>query len=125
MILMAVIDLQNIVKQRLMDIARMNPSMTAEETYFDGESGLWCLIAISGSDGRTIEYDFIESEDSWRRTDVAIEYSLAALEQVKVLVIVPDMALAGVLELVKDYGAEGIFVSDHSAMELVPLPLAY
>lgn len=125
MIPMAVIDLQNIVRQRLMDITSLNPSLVVGETYFDGESGLWCLITISNGNGRAIEYDFIESEVSWKRTDVAVEYAQAAMEQVKVLVIVPDQVLADVLELVRDYGVEGVLVSDHSAMDLVPLPLAY
>jgi hypothetical protein len=125
MILMAVIDLQNIVRQRLDVLTKLNPSMSTKDVYFVGESGLWCLVSISGSNGRIIEYDFIESENSWKRTGVAEGYALAASELVRVLVIVPDQALADVLELVRDHGAEGVLVSDYSAMELLPLPLAY
>jgi hypothetical protein len=122
---MAVIDLPNIVRQRLADITRWNTSMSAEDIYFDGESGLWCLIVVRTLGGRTVEYDFVESEDSWKRTDAAIEYAEAAFMQVKVLVIVPDQTLANVLELVRDYGADGVLVSDYGAMELIPLPLTY
>jgi hypothetical protein len=125
MMLMAIIDLPNIVRQRLSDINKRNHSMRAEEIYFEGETGLWCLVTITADSGRTVEYDFIESEESWKRTDVAVEYAQAAMEQVKVLVIVPDQALADVLELVRDYGADGVSATDYGAMELVPLPLAY
>jgi hypothetical protein len=124
-LLMAVIDLPNIVMQRLRDITKQNPSMKAEDIYFEGETGLWCLITISNGDGRTVEYDFIESEQSWNRTEVAVEYAQAAMEQARVLVIVPDEALPDVLELVKGYGADGVRVTDYRAMELVPFPLTY
>ncbi len=122
---MAVIDLPNIVHQRLRDITIQNLSMIAEELYFDGGSGLWCLITIRRGDGIIVEYDFIESEESWKRTDAVIEYAEAAMEKVRVLVIVPDQALANVLELVGDFRSGGILVSDFSAMELIPLPLTY
>ena len=120
---MAVIDLINIVDQRLADIAKLNPSLRVEEFYFEGETGLWCLITIQGNEGGTIEYEFIESEDSWKRTDVAAEYSEAALEQVEV--VVPDQALADVLMRVRDYDAQGVSVADYSFLGLIPLPLTY
>ena len=122
---MAVIDLMNIVDQRLADITKLNPSMKVEEFYFEAETGLWCLITIQGNEGGTIEYEFIESEDSWKRTDVAAEYAQAALEQVKVMVIVPDQGLADVLMLVRNYDAEGVSVADYSFLGLIPLPLTY
>jgi hypothetical protein len=122
---MAVIDLMNIVDQRLGDITKQNPSMTAKELYFEGEDGLWCLISIVGGGGRAIEYDFIESDNSWKRADAVSDYAQAALGQVKVLVIVPDQVLVDVLFMVRDYDAQGVSVSDHSAMDLIPLPLTY
>ena len=120
---MAVIDLMSIVDQRLEDITKQNHSMTVEEYYFGGETGLWCLITIRGSEGRTLEHDFIESTDSWKRADVAADYTQSALEKVRVVVIVPDLALPDVLLLVRDYGAEGVQVTDYTAMGLLPLPL--
>jgi hypothetical protein len=120
-----VIDLTDIVRQRLMDIVTQNPSMTADDIYFEGQTGLWCLVTVSNGNGKAIEYDFIESEDSWKRTDVAMDYFQAAMEPVNVRVIVPDRALADVVELIRDQGAEGVLVSSHSAMGLIPLPLTY
>jgi hypothetical protein len=122
---MAVIDLMNIVDQRLADITRQNPSMKVEEFYFEGETGIWCLITILGKDGNVLEHDFIESEESWKRTDVAAEYSQATLDRVKVIVIVPDQALAEVLTMVRDYDARGVSISDYSFLGLIPMPLTY
>ena len=122
---MAVIDLTSIVDQRLADITKLNPSMKADEFYFEGETGLWCLITIQGSGGRVIEYDFLESEESWKRKSAITEYIQASMEQVKVLVIAPDLSLADLLLLVRDNDAEGVLVSDYSAMGLIPMPLAY
>ena len=121
---MAVIDLVNIVEQRLADIARQNHSLSTE-LYFAAEAGLWCLITIRGSGGRTIEHDFIESEESWKRPDAVTEYAQAALDQVKVMVVVPDQALPDVLLLVRNYDAEGVSVADYTFLGLMPLPLIY
>ena len=122
---MAVIDLVNIVEQRLADIARRNPSLTTEELFFAGENGLWCLITIRGSEDRTIEHDFIESEESWKRPDAGTEYAQAAMDMIKVMVIVPDQALPDVLLQVRNYDAEGVSVADYTFMGLMPMPLIY
>ena len=122
---MAVTDLKNIVDQRLEDITKQNRSMTADELYFEGETGLWCLITILGSEGRAIEQDFLESEDSWKRKSALTEYLQSTLEQVKVMGIVPDRSLADVLILIRDNGIEGVLVSDYSATGLIPMPLTY
>jgi hypothetical protein len=121
----AVIDLVNLVDQRLQDIIEQNPSISADEFYFTEETGLWCLITIIGSGGRAIEYDFIESETSWKRANARIEYFQVLLEQVKVMIIVPDQSLADVLLMVRDTDAEGLLVTDYSALGLIPLPLTY
>lgn len=122
---MAVIDLVNLVDQRLQDIIEQNPSMTADEFYFTEETGLWCLITIIGSDGRAIEYDFIESETSWKRANARMEYFQVLFEQVKVMIIVPDQSLADMLLMVRDTDAEGLLVTDYSAIGLIPLPITY
>lgn len=122
---MVFVDLVNIVDQRINDITKQNPSMTAKEFYFSSEEGLWCLITIIGSSGKTIEYDFIENESSWKRPDALLEYNQAAQERIKVIVIAPDDVLADVAILVKQYDGPDIVVSDYSAMGLIPMPLVY
>ena len=115
----------NIVEQRLADISEQNPSLSVEDLYFAGEAGLWCLITIRGSEGRVIEEDFIEGGESWRRTSAVNEYAQAALDQIKVMVVVPDQALADVVLLVKNYDAEGVSVADYTFLGLMPMPLTY
>jgi hypothetical protein len=122
---MAVIDLMSLVDQRLEDITKQNPSMSAEELYFEGDHGLWCLITIRSGQGRTIEHNFVEGEESWKRPDAVLEYNQAAMEMIKVIVIVPDTALPDVMALVRNYDGQDVVVTDYSAMGLIPLPLAY
>jgi hypothetical protein len=122
---MAIVDITHLVDQRLKDIKKQNPSMGAEDFYFEEEDAIWALVTILGSGDRPIEYDFIESEESWRRESALTEYFQAALDQVKVMVVVPDMSLADMLTLVKFSGLNGILVTDYSAMGLIPLPLTY
>jgi hypothetical protein len=122
---MAIVDLVGLVRQRIDDIMRQNHSMTANELYFQGENGLWSLITIQTSSGKAIEYDFIEGEESWKRPDAVLEYEQAAMENVKVVVIVPDEAIADVLILVRNYDDMGVRVTDYSAAGLIPLPLTF
>jgi hypothetical protein len=122
---MAIVDLVGLVQQRIDDIMEQNHSMTANELYFSGENGLWSLISIQGSSGKIIEYDFIEGEESWKRTDAVLEYDQAAMENVKVVVIVPDNAIAEVLIQVRQYDGDFVKVTDYTAAGLIPLPLAY
>jgi hypothetical protein len=92
-----------------------------EDTYFQWEEGAWCLITIrdEGS-GEGLEYDFIETEESWKRPDAVLEYNEAAYEQVEVVVIVPDHSFDEVVALVTRAGYLGIIISDYSAMALSP-----
>jgi hypothetical protein len=122
---MAIIDLIDLVEQRLRDISKQNPSMTTKELYFSSEEGMYCLITITGSAGNAIEYNFIESENSWKRPEAMLEYNQAALDRVKVIVIVPDDAFPDVVIMVKNYDGLEVIVTDYSAMELIPMPLTY
>jgi hypothetical protein len=72
---MAVIDLVNIVNQRLNDITSQNPTLTVDEIYLRGETGLWGLITKIGIGGKTIELDIIESDISWKREQAAKGYA--------------------------------------------------
>ncbi len=122
---MAIIDLVNLVEQRLEDIREQNPALIVSEFYFSGETGLWSLITIQGREGDVIQYEFIESETSWKRAEAVLEYNQASLELVKVVVIVPDSVIADVLSLVRNFDGQGVLVSDYSAAGLIPRPLAY
>jgi hypothetical protein len=123
---MAITDLVGLVEQRLRDISKQNPSMTTKEFFFSSEEGLFCLITVMGSAGNEIEYNFIESETSWKRPEAVLEYNQATLDGLKVAVIVPDEALADVMILVKNYDdGRGVIVTDYSAMGLIPMPLTY
>ena len=53
------------------------------------------------------------------------EYAQATLDQIKVMVVVPDQALPDVLFLVRNYDAEGVSVADYTFLGLMPLPLSY
>lgn len=122
---MTVIDLVNVVDQRQRDVTSHSPSLTVERIYLGGEAGLWSLINIKGSEGKTIGIDFSESDLSWKRDETTEEYALAARDQVNVVVIVPDQVVAEVLLLAKAYDVHGVIVSDYSPMGLIPLPLTY
>lgn len=118
---MAVVDLMDIVAQRKAHIEENCCDVRAEEIYFSGESWIWCLLTIrDDASGEALEYDFIETEDSWKRPDAVLEYNEAAYEQVEVVVIVPDSSFEETVELVTRAGYLGIFISDYSAMALAP-----
>lgn len=118
---MAVVDLKDIVDQRIVQIEEDYADVRTEETYFFGESGVWCLLVLlDKSSGKILEYEFIETAESWRRPDAVLEYNEAAYERVDVVIVVPDQSLEEVAELVTRAGNPEIIISDYSAMELVP-----
>jgi hypothetical protein len=120
-----IIDLMNLVDQRIEDIQRENPSLKATEVYFESEEGLWALVNVQNSEGITIEYEFVESETSWKRPEAVLEYNQASLEMVKVVVIVPDEAMVDVMLQVKNYDGTDVVVKDYRELGLMPMPLAY
>jgi hypothetical protein len=118
---MAVVDLKDIVDQRITQIKHDYADVWTEESYFSGKSGVWCLLTILAKGSREVlEYEFIESADSWRRPDAVLEYNEAADEHVDAVVIVPDNSFEEVVELVTRAGNPEIIISDYSAMELLP-----
>lgn len=122
---MAIIDLVDLVQQRISDISKQNPSMSTKELFFSSQEGMFGLITIIGAAGNVIEYDFIESETSWKRPEAVLEYNQALLEGVKVVVIAPDDVLADLTNLVKNYDGERAVVTDYRAAGLIPMPLTY
>jgi hypothetical protein len=118
---MAAIDIMDIVDQRKAQIEEDYIDVRTEDTYFTGEMGAWCLLTIHDENtGEALEYDFIETGESWRRPDAILEYNEAAYEQVEVVVIVPDNSFDEVVVLVARAGYLGIIISDYSAMALSP-----
>lgn len=121
---MPAVDLIDLVEQRMAQIAEDDPDSEAEATYFVGETGPWGFITVRDEEvGEVIGFEFVETGESWRRSDALAEYNEAASEEVEVVVIVPDEDLVEVAELVHEVGEPNVQVSDYAAMELVPMPL--
>lgn len=123
-IAMTAVDLMDLVDQRLEDMSDDDESIVAEERYFMSEFGPWGFIVVMDDEGEIIGFEFIESEESWRRPEAMLEYNAAADAEVEVLVIVPDEAFADVVEMIYRSGDPIITISDYSAMELITRPLA-
>lgn len=121
---MAVVDIMDIVDQRVAQIEEDDPELDIEDTYFVGEMGLWCLLTISDEEiGEIVEFEFVESAESWKRPDAVLEYNEAVNDDTEVLVIVPDESFMEASELLARAANPGISISDYQAMELVPQPL--
>ncbi|MDW5562674.1 MAG: hypothetical protein SA339_05555 [Methanomassiliicoccus sp.] len=122
---MAVVDLIDLVDQRLAQFEADEEEIRTEETYLAGETGIWCLLSIfdDGTD-ELIGFEFIETAESWKRPDAILEYNETVTEGFNVLVIVPDDSFVEMNELLARAGDSTIMVSDYSAMELVPRVLA-
>lgn len=118
---MAVVDLKDIVDQRKAQIEELDAEARTEDTYFSGESGIWCLLTVWNDRFEELtEIEFIETAESWKRPDAVLEYNEAAVEEVDVLVIVPDGSFVNAAELITRAGDPGIAISDYSAIGLVP-----
>lgn len=118
---MAVVDLVDLVDQRLAQLAEDNEEIRAEETYLVGDTGVWCLLALyDDASDDLIGFEFIETSESWKRPDAVLQYNEAVTEGFNVLVIVPDESFLEMSELLARGGDTNINISDYSAMELIP-----
>jgi hypothetical protein len=118
---MAVVDLIDLVDQRLAQLAEDDEDIRAEETYLVGDTGVWGLLVLYEDDSdELMGFEFIETAESWKRPDAVLQYNEAATEGFTVLVIVPDESFVEMSELLARAGDTSIGVSDYSAMELVP-----
>jgi hypothetical protein len=121
---MAVVDLIDLVDQRLAQLAKDDEDLHAEETYLVGDTGIWCFLSLYDDDSdELVGFEFIETEESWRRPDAVLQYNAAVTAGLSVLVVVPDRSLVEVSELLARAGDSSIEISDYSAMELVPRDL--
>jgi len=121
---MAVVDLVDLVDQRLAQLAEDDEDIRAEETYMVGDTGVWCLLALyEDTSDELIGFEFIETAESWKRPDAVLQYNETVTEGFNVLVIVPDETFLEMSELLARAGDTSINVSDYSAMELVPQAL--
>jgi hypothetical protein len=121
---MAVVDLIDLVDQRLAQLAEDDEDIRAEETYIVGDTGTWCLLALYEEDSdEPFGFEFIETAESWKRPDAVLQYNEAVTEGYATLVIVPDRSFVEMSELLARAGDTSINISDYSAMELIPQAL--
>lgn len=118
---MAIVDLVDIIEQRIAQIEEDDEFVGVEDTYFDSEKGIWCLLTLFDEAlGELMGLEFIETAESWRRPEAILEYNEAASEEIMVLVVVPDESFVEMSELLARAGNPMIHISDYSAMEFVP-----
>ncbi len=121
---MAVVDLVDLIDQRLAQILEDEEGVRAVETYVVGDTGVWCLLALYDEDADELfGFEFVETAESWRRPDAVLQYNEAVVEGYEVLVIVPDGAFVEMRELLARAGDMSMKISDYGAMELVPKAL--
>jgi hypothetical protein len=119
---MAAVDLMDLVEQRMKDMGE-EEGVEAEATFFMSDSGPWSFMIVRDDD-EVIGFEFIETENSWRRPEVIEEYNAAADSDLEVLVVVPDEVLIEATKMIYQSGGVGITISSYHAMELSPRPLA-
>lgn len=112
----------DLVGQRMEDMEE-DEEVEAEATYFISDSGPWSFMVVR-ADREIIGFEFIETENSWRRPEAIEEYNAAANSDLEVLVIVPDEAFVEATEMLYKSGGVGITISSYHAMELISRPLA-
>lgn len=122
---MAVVDLADLVDQRLAQLAEDDEDIRAEEVFLSSDAGVWSVLSLyDGPADRLIGFEFIETAESLRRPDAVLQYNESAIGDLIVLVIVPDEAFLEMSEALARAGDPSIRISDYSAMELVPQVMA-
>ncbi len=118
---MPTVDIMDLADQRLLQIRAEDPEAIVRDTYFEGESGVWCLITVESE--IDLRYEFLESAESWRRPDAITNYNDAVIFAPEIYVIVPESVFTEVLDMVFRRGNPGILVTDYLALGIQPTPL--
>jgi hypothetical protein len=93
---MGAVEIERAMRSRARMLQAVNPDLEVEEAMEDGE---WGLLTLRES-GNLVGFEFLETNDSWKRPDALLQYFEASNDGYYVGIIVPDEAVEDINDLV-------------------------
>jgi|ADurb_Met_01_Slu_FD_contig_21_1397147_length_920_multi_7_in_0_out_0_2 hypothetical protein len=116
---MGPVEIQRMIRSRVAMLTNANPDLSIEDDVIEGD---WGLLTLKER-GHLVGFEFLETEDSWRRPDAVIQYFEASDDGYYVGVIVPEEWYDEVTERIYTMGELPVVVLTYEGLGVAPLRL--
>jgi hypothetical protein len=117
---MGAVEIQRIIRSRVLMLTNANPDLEIEDSVEEGD---WGLLTLRER-GNLIGFEFLETEDSWKRPDALLQYFEASNDGYYVGVIVPDEYLEDLTDLIYSVGEEPVLILSYESLGITPFALS-
>ena len=108
------------IRTRVLMLTNANPDLEIEDSVEEGE---WGLLTLRER-GNLVGFEFLETEDSWKRPDALLQYFEASNDGYYVGVIVPEENVDDVTDMVYSMGEEPVLIQSYEGLGIVPFRMA-
>ncbi|MBI0584742.1 MAG: hypothetical protein ISF22_11045 [Methanomassiliicoccus sp.] len=113
-------DIQRMIRSRVAMLTNANPDLSIED---DVEEGTWGLLTLRER-GHLVGFEFLETEESWKRPDAVLQYFEASNDGYYVGVLVPKRCVSRVTDLMYSMGELPVVVLTYEGLGVTPLSLS-
>ncbi len=112
-------DVEEVTLQRIEMIQTENPDLSTKYDLEEDDRDEWCVITILDDNDRIMGYEFVETSESWKRTDALDQYNEMAKEGHRVAVVVPDKVFEKVADMLDDDGDPNVELFSYADLGVV------
>jgi hypothetical protein len=117
---MGPVEIQRMIRSRVAMLTNANPDLSIEDDLIDGS---WGLLTLRER-GHLVGFEFLETEESWKRPDAVIQYYEASDDGYYVGVVVPEEDYDEVTERVYTMGELPVVILTYEDLGVAPLQLS-
>ncbi len=107
------------IRSRVLMLTNVNPDLEIEDAVEEGD---WGLLTLRER-GNLIGFEFLETEDSWKRPDALLQYFEASNDGYYVGVIVPDEQFDEVTDMIFSMGEDPVIILSYEDLGITPFQL--
>lgn len=113
------VDAEDLAFQRMEIIQTENPGAMTKHDVEENDDTEWAVVTIADENGGSLSVEIIESDTSWKRSDLIEHYNELA-EDMEIAVILPDEAFEEVAARLARDGSPNIDLLTYSDLGLIP-----
>ena len=117
---MGAVEIQRMIRSRVLMLTNVNPDLEIEDAVEEGD---WGLLTLRER-GNLVGFEFLETEDSWKRPDALLQYFEASNDGYYVGVIVPDDSVQDVTDMIFSMGEDPVVILSYEGLGITPFRLA-
>jgi len=105
------------IRSRVAMLTSSNPDLAIEDDLIDGS---WGLLTLRER-GHLVGFEFLESDESWKRPDAVIQYFEASDDGYYVGIVVPEANYDDITERVFTMGELPVVILTYEDLGVAPL----